>query len=489
MIEITMPRLSDTMTQGAITTWHKHVGDRVEPGDILVEIETDKAVMDYEAYDTGVLTQILVEDGTPVEIGSPIALLDDGKPGVVEELPLGVTPAESAAGPGEVAEAPKEAAKAEAADGGNRAEHVPAPRSAPAPAPNPREQVNAVGVGGGVGPKERLLASPLVRKLAREHGIDLASIQGTGPGGRIIRVDIAHLLDEGKSAAGEQAAERGEAPTCSLEHRRAAVSSVARDGIGGGVSGRARGGGETGDLRDSGVVEPSAARQVIARRLAQSASEIPHFRVSMAVDVTALIAWRAQVNAQLAEVGATKISVNDLVVKAAAVALREYPDVNASWVDREGGPVILRHGRVNVGIAMAVERGLVVGVIRDVDTKSVTAVSAETRELGALAAAKGLSPEQMAGGTFTVSNLGMYGVDEFDAIINPPEAAILAVGAATPTPSVIGGGLDGGGEIGIRQIMRMTISADHRVVDGALAAKFLGAIRDALSRPQLLSLR
>jgi pyruvate dehydrogenase E2 component (dihydrolipoamide acetyltransferase) len=392
MIDILMPRLSDTMEEGAIATWHKQPGDQVEIGDILVEIETDKATMEYEAYDAGILREILVPEGEQATIGMVIALLDDGRP----ESPTAAPVAE----PGE-------------------------------------PQVSAE-----VPP--RVLATPLVRRLAREQAIDLAHIEGSGPGGRIIRADLDRL-------SAPQAAASAALPVAP-EPRR------------------------PDDARQSTAVPFDRTRQVISRRLTESAASVPHFTVTSAAVVDDLLALRAELNARLDAAGRARISVNDLVVRACAIALTAFPGVNASY-SPEGSGATLQHGRVNIGIAVASDAGLVVPVIADADRKPASQIAAEARHLADRAKDRGLTADDMTGGTFTISNLGMFGVEQFTAIINPPEGAILAVGAARAEPVVIDGAVE------VRRRMRYTLSADHRIIDGALAAQFLAMLTDLLEHP------
>jgi pyruvate dehydrogenase E2 component (dihydrolipoamide acetyltransferase) len=428
MIEIKMPRLSDTMEEGAIATWHKKPGDHVEVGDVLVEIETDKATMDYEAYEAGTLTEILVGEGSTVAIGTPIATLDNGR-----NAPA--SPAASAA----PAATPTAAAAPDAA---------PTPAPAP-PASSVVESPHAPVVAAAHAGEQGYFASPLVRRLAREHGLDLSSLRGSGPGGRIIRADLDGLLGGVTVPA---------APSRSA-HRAPVATGPIVDAT-----------------RETQEVPLTNARRVIARRLSQSAQSIPHFYVTAVADVELLLEMRADLNAQAAESGGSKISVNDLVVKAVAMTLREHPDVNASYLG-DDAKVMHLHNRVNVGVAVASRHGLVVPVIMDADLKSVAEIGAQAKALATQANGKGLSIEQMSGGTFTVSNLGMFGVEEFTAIINPPEGAILAVGA-TQREAVVQGDA-----IVARQRMRLTLSADHRIIDGALAAQFLRSLVGVLEHP------
>ncbi|KJL30496.1 dihydrolipoamide acetyltransferase family protein [Microbacterium oxydans] len=403
MIDILMPRLSDTMEEGAIATWHKQPGDQVAIGDILVEIETDKATMEYEAYEAGILREILVPEGEQATIGMVIALLDDGKP------------ASPSAAPVPDAEAP-------VADAG-------------VPVPEPEVPTEA---------SARVLATPLVRRLAREHAIDLAHIEGSGPGGRIVRADLDRL---------------------SVPQ---AAASVAQP-----TAPEPRG---SDDARQSTAVPFDRTRQVISRRLTESAASVPHFTVASVAVVDDLLALRAELNARLDAAGRARISVNDLVVRACAIALTAFPGVNASY-SPEGSGATLQHGRVNIGIAVASDAGLVVPVISDADRKPASQIAADSRRLAERAKERGLTADDMAGGTFTISNLGMFGVEQFTAIINPPEGAILAVGAAMEEPVVIDGAVE------VRRRMRYTLSADHRIIDGALAAKFLAMLTDLLEHP------
>ncbi len=467
MIEIKMPRLSDTMEEGAISTWHKQPGDAVAVGDVLVEIETDKAVMEYEAYQAGTLAEILVPEGQNANIGAPIALLDDG---------AGGTAASVAAAP---------------AQGDSPERNQPAP-VAPA-ASEPVAQADAVAASpasagtanGTLNGTARQIASPLVRKLARENHLDLSHVEGSGPGGRIIRADISGLLANGAqapaayapaAAAAAVAAVPADAPpapavpvtapdpvpvspeTARTEPARSAVDE---------------------EVRGTRGVPISQVRRVIARRLSASAREIPHFYVTAVADAQELMDLRTTLNAQLTAGGRAKVSVNDLLIRACALALREHPDVNVSY-GGDTSSIMLVHDRINVGVAVAAESGLIVPVIRDADTKTVTQLGAESKKLVALAAERKLTPAQTSGGTFTISNLGMYGVEHFTAIINPPESAILAVGATTREPAVVGDTLEP------RYRLRYTLSVDHRVIDGALAARFLQTLTNLIEHPWMI---
>ncbi|TFC13240.1 2-oxo acid dehydrogenase subunit E2 [Cryobacterium algoritolerans] len=430
MIEITMPRLSDTMEEGAIAVWHKQPGDRVEIGDVLVEIETDKATMEFEAYEAGTLVKHLVPEGEQASIGTPIALLDDGK--------QDATPADSA----DVARIPA-SSELDAVS--------------PAPSSRPLRATDAVHDDGA-----RLFASPLVRKLARENNLDLSQLRGTGPGGRIIRADTDELLAHPAAVtagAGEPTALADAPGVPASKPTTPAVSAPPID-----------------DKRGSEAAPLSNMRRVIARRLGESARTVPHFYVTAVADAENLVHLRTELNAQLVAAGRPKVSINDLLIRASALALREHPLINASYIDDAGGEVLV-HKRVNVGVAIASGNGLVVPVIENADQKTVSQLGTETRHLVSLANEKKLTAEQMSGGTFTISNLGMFGVEQFTAIINPPEGAILGVGGMAREAVVVGDA------ILPRHRMRYTLSADHRIIDGALAAQFLQTLTRLIENP------
>jgi len=455
-----MPRLSDTMEEGAISTWHKKPGDTVAVGDVLVEIETDKAVMEYEAYQAGTLAEILVPEGQNADIGAPIALLDDGTGG----------PAPSASA---------------AAAQGSSSERIPptpaAPAASPAVAAAGETPVAAAAPGAnGSANGGRQFASPLVRKLARDNHLDLSHVTGSGPGGRIIRADINDLLaGSGSSAPGSPVAPAAPAGPASAVPGPASVAPAVQTPAGTAAAPAASAAPEADEARGTKSVPMTQVRRVIARRLSESAREIPHFYVTAVADAQALMDLRATLNAQLTEAGRAKVSVNDLLIRACALALREHPDVNVSYGGDASG-VTLVHDRINIGVAVAAESGLIVPVIRDADTKTVTQLGAEAKQLVALAAERKLTPAQTSGGTFTISNLGMYGVEQFTAIINPPESAILAVGATTREPTVVGDTVEP------RYRLRYTLSSDHRVIDGALAAKFLKTLTGLIEHPWMI---
>jgi pyruvate dehydrogenase E2 component (dihydrolipoamide acetyltransferase) len=471
VIEIKMPRLSDTMEEGAISTWRKQPGDKVAVGDVLVEIETDKAVMEYEAYQAGTLAEILIPEGRNADIGAPIALLDDGA-----GRPAPAAPA-----------APSKNSVAERSGATLVANTDPAtPATAPAGSASPQPGASADGHANG---SSRQIASPLVRKLVRENHLDLSQVTGSGPGGRIIRADIASLLSAPAAAPGSSPAAVAGAPADARTEAGPAAPAPTAPAVSGptaptasAASGPAAPGPvapAADEARGSREAPVSQVRRVIARRLTASARDIPHFYVTAVADAQALMDLRSTLNAQLAEAGRAKISVNDLLIRACALALREHPDVNVSY-GGDDSSVMLIHDRINIGVAVAAESGLIVPVITDADAKTVTQLGAEARKLVALAAERKLTPAQTSGGTFTISNLGMFGVEHFTAIINPPESAILAVGATTREPTVVGDAVEP------RYRLRYTLSVDHRVIDGALAARFLHTLTGLVEHPWMI---
>lgn len=416
MTEIQMPRLSDTMEEGVIAAWRKKVGDSIERGEVVADIETDKAIMELEAFDAGVLEKLLVEEGQTVPIGTPIAVVGDGSGAAAESAP---------------AQAPAAEEQAE-----------PAPAAAPAEEPaESAAPTNGSSVAEGSKPK----ASPLAKAVAKDLGVDLAAVRGSGPGGRIIRADIEAAASSAPAAAPAPVAP-APAP--------APVQQVATPA-------------------DAEEVPLSNIRKVTAKRLTESKQQAPHFYLTSAIDVTELVAFRAQLNERLQAAGGPKVSINDLVVKAVATALCANPSVNVSF----GGDKLIKHKRINLGVAVAIEDGLIVPVIPDADRKSVSEIATEGREKAGRAREGKLKLDEMSGGTFTISNLGMFGIEQFSAVINPPEAAILAVGAAKDELQLRDG------EVVARKILRVTLSADHRAIDGAVGAAFLQQFTALLEDP------
>lgn len=412
MPEVVMPRLSDTMEEGVLSRWLKKEGDVVRQGDVIGEIDTDKATMDLESFDDGILEKLLVPEGTTVAIGQPLAMIGDG-------TGTGHT------GPAVPARASTDSSAQEAS--------VPS-ASKPVPAP--------AGVG-----SQRLLSSPLARREAARHGLNPAMITGTGPGGRIVRADVEAAIAAAKT---EQTHPEEQAPPTDQGKQPALPPPSAPDSV---------------------EVPLSQRRKVAARRLAESAAA-PHFYLTVVVGVDALFKFRSEVNERFADQG-IKVSVTDLLVRACAVTLRTHPQVNSSWA----GDRILAHRRINIGVAVAVDEGLMVPVVTGADAKSLDQISAETLSLAQKARSGTLALQEFTGGTFTISNLGMFGIDNFTAVINPPEAAILAVGAASKEPFVRDG------ELCSRNIIKITMTSDHRVLDGATAAAFLSDLKQRLEDP------
>ncbi|QCP85861.1 pyruvate dehydrogenase complex dihydrolipoamide acetyltransferase [Cereibacter sphaeroides] len=434
--EILMPALSPTMEEGTLAKWLKKEGDEVRSGDIIAEIETDKATMEFEAVDEGILGKILIAEGTAgVKVNTPIAVL-------VEE--------------GESADAVSSAKVPEPQEPADEAAPAQgAPKEAPAPAAKAPEAQAARSEG------ERVFASPLARRIAREKGIDLAAVKGSGPRGRIVKADVEGAQPSAAPAAkAEAAAPKAEAPAAAaapVVSPAASAASVAKLFAD----------------RDYEEVTLDGMRKTIAARLSEAKQTIPHFYLRREVALDALMAFRADLNAKLESRG-VKLSVNDFIIKACAVALQQVPNANAVWA----GDRILRLKPSDVAVAVAIEGGLFTPVLRDAHQKSLSALSAEMKDLAARARTKKLAPHEYQGGSFAISNLGMFGVENFDAVINPPHGSILAVGAGIRKPVV---GKDGA--ITTATMMSMTLSVDHRVIDGALGAEFLKAIVENLENP------
>ncbi|QDU32118.1 Dihydrolipoyllysine-residue acetyltransferase component of pyruvate dehydrogenase complex [Poriferisphaera corsica] len=417
-IEITMPRLSDTMEEGTLVKWHVSVGDKVASGDHLADVETDKATMELQAFDDGTLAKLALEAGNTVPVGSLIAVLaEDGES--VED------------------------AAASAGSGSSTASTAPAPAAEAAPVATATATAAPAAPAG-------TRVSPLARKLAAEHNVDISTVQGTGPDGRIIKRDILAAAQGGASAASVTATPVPATPA-------ATIASVASE-------------------LKAEEIQLNGMRKTIAKRLVESKTTIPHFQVTVAVDMDPILELRKTLNSQLENQG-VKLSVNDFIVRASALALVQHPTANSSWA----GDKIIQHGTVNIGIAVALpaERGggLIVPTLRDVHVKGMRQISTETKTLATKAREVGLTPEEMSDGTFTISNLGMYGVEAFTAIISPPQSAILAIGGAVQKPVVKNG------EIVIGHVMNATISADHRVLDGAVAAEFMNTLKSLLENP------
>jgi pyruvate dehydrogenase E2 component (dihydrolipoamide acetyltransferase) len=436
MTDVVMPRLSDSMEEGTIIAWLKQVGDEIAVGDELVEIETDKANMAYEADVAGTLTEILAEEGQTLPIGSPIARVGDAS-----EVVRGNGEGQAAPAAGPVGAASPTVLGGEAAS---------APRGTPAPPP-PAEGADKSSPSEG-----RVKASPVAKRLAKDRGLELSQVHGSGPGGRIVKADV-EAVEVPAVAAGDGAAAAPPAPGAEA----AAVSPESAETAKGQVT----------------VEEPSKLQQTVARRMAESKATAPHFYLRAEVEMTKAVAARAALKASAKE-GDVVLSFNDMVVKAAAIALREFPKANAAYRD---GRFEL-YSRVGVGVAVAARGALVVPTVFDADKKGLRQIAAETRAAAAKVREGTITPPELSGATFTVSNLGMYGIDDFDAVINTPQAAILAVGQIAARPLVRGG------EIVPAQTMRVSLACDHRILYGAEGAEFLARIRALLEEPLALAL-
>jgi len=418
---VVMPKLSDTMEEGRILRWLKKEGDTIETGQALAEVETDKATVEMEAYTNGTIRKLISAEGQFAKVGELIAII--GAPG---EDVSALVPAAGAAAP--AAEAPPAPASA------------PAARAPQAPASRPAESAPAA-------TGRSLKASPLALRMAAEAGLNLGSLQGTGPQGRIIKRDIEAALAEAPAATPARQAAPQRARSLSLVAAREAGP-------------------------ESQDVELSSIRRTIAKRLVQSKGPVPHFYLT--IDVAMDRVWDAY---KALRDQKSSISINDIIVKAAALALRQHPEINASFA----GDHVKVYSRVHIGMAVALEEGLITPVLRDADLKPLEEISDEARSLAERARAKKLQPNEYTGATFSISNLGMMGIEEFSAIINPPEAAILAVGAVRQVPVVVDGAL----AVGWR--MKATLSVDHRVADGAAGARFLQTLRKFLEHPLLMA--
>jgi len=451
MSEVVMPRLSDSMEEGTILKWLKDDGDAVSRGEPLAEIETDKATLTYESDAAGVLT-IVAPAGETLPIGSVIARLDSGGNGA------------RAAEPAEPQFAARVPASPPAPAAQSAAQHPPAPQSAPAPAPAAREG--------------RVKASPVARRLAREHGVDLHLVTGTGPGGRIVKYDVERAARSPRlpqAAPAEATAQAPAAPPPPAETAAAAPAAAPAPPPAAPPAvaeiGTAKG--------DVTVQELTRIQGLIARRMAESRATIPSFELRTEIDMDRCVALRAELKALGGDGRAGAVpSYNDMVVKACALALHEFPRANGSYRDAR----FELYSRVNVGVAVAAADSLVVPTVFDADRKSLREIARDTRALAERVRAGAITPPELSGGTFTVSNLGMYGVTDFTAVINPPQAAILAVGALAPRP-VVGEG----GALVARNTMSVTLACDHRILYGAGAAEFLARVRELLERPLALA--
>ncbi|PRY95352.1 pyruvate dehydrogenase E2 component (dihydrolipoamide acetyltransferase) [Hasllibacter halocynthiae] len=465
--KILMPALSPTMEEGTLARWLVKEGDSVASGDLLAEIETDKATMEFEAVDEGTVGRILVEEGTEgVKVNAPIAvLLAEGEDaGDIDEAeadgsshvaPAEPTPATEPQG-GYGREPGGEDGPTAGMHGAGAAEapeaEGPAPTRAATPAPAREDD-------------ERVFASPLARRIAKDRGIDLSDVKGTGPRGRIVKADVEGYVPSEKPAQDAQPKESG-APAARTEGQKPAMpAGMGADQVLAMYEGR-----EFEEVKLDGM------RRTISARLTEAKQTIPHFYLRRDIRLDALLKFRADLNAQLAAKG-VKLSVNDFVIKAGALALQEVPDANAVWA----GDRILRLKPSDVAVAVAIEGGLFTPVLKDAHLKSLSALSAEMKDLAARARDRKLAPHEYQGGSFAISNLGMFGIDNFDAVINPPHGSILAVGAGVKKPVI-----SEGGAVEAATVMSVTLSVDHRVIDGALGARFLDAIKSNLENPMVM---
>ncbi len=465
-IAVEMPKMSDTMEEGVLVAWLAEEGDAVAAGDVIAQVETDKATMDLEVYDDGVLLKRVVAEGAGVPIGGLIAVLGkegEDVSGLMAEYGGGVSE-QQAASSEQSADEPSEAAPAPSGDGAATEQPAAVPEGyghegqRPEPMPTPATS----GDGGA-----RVKASPLARRMALEGGLDIAALRGSGPDGRVVKRDVEAALSGGAAPAPSRPASAPAAP------ERAPDRAPSRP-----VQPQPAAPATPGDGYESAPI--TQMRKTIARRLSESKFTAPHFYLTIEVDMGRAAEVRRQLN-ELAEAqGRAKVSYNDLVTKACAVALRLHPAVNSSYLEKEGE--IRRHRVVNVAVAVAVEEGLLTPVVRDADRKGLAQIAAETRDLAGRARDRQLQPQDWEGSTFTTSNLGMFGIEEFTAIINPPNACILAIGAIREVPVVE----DGGVVVGKR--MKVTLSCDHRVVDGATGARFLGDVKALLEEPMRMLL-
>jgi pyruvate dehydrogenase E2 component (dihydrolipoamide acetyltransferase) len=430
--EILMPALSPTMEEGTLAKWLVKEGDTVSSGDILAEIETDKATMEFEAVDEGVIGKILVDEGSEgVKVNTAIAvLLEEGESADDIDASAPAKPA--------VAAADETASEAPAAAAPKPAEATTAPA-----APQ-------------TGDGTRIFASPLARRIAADKGIDLAALKGSGPRGRIVKADVEAAQPGTKAEAAPEATAKA-APAPAAVPTGPDTETVKRMYEG----------------RDYEEVTLDGMRKTIAARLSEAKQTIPHFYLRRDIKLDALLAFRSQINTQL-EARGVKLSVNDFIIKAVANALQQVPDCNAVWA----GDRVLKLKPSDVAVAVAIEGGLFTPVLKDADTKTLSALSTEMKDLAARARDRKLAPQEYQGGSFAISNLGMFGIDNFDAIVNPPHAGILAVGAGVKKPVV-----DAEGNLGVATVMSVTMSVDHRVIDGALGAELLKAIVENLENP------
>src|ERR671916_2735249 len=430
-----MPKMGDAMEEGTLVKWLKSEGEEVSEGDAIAEIETDKVTLELEAENSGTLAQLIADEGQDIPVGEAIAFIQ----GEGEEVPG--RDGKGRAEPAEEAEGGEE-------EGGGEAQAATATEAPEEEAAEEAPPTDGRADG-------RFRASPIVRRLAQENNLDLSKIEGTGPAGRIVERDVRAALERGDAQADGRAAE-AEAPEAAPAQQPAAAP-------------------EPTGAPGTELVEPTRMQRIIGERMTQSKQQVPHYYATVEVEMDELMALRKQLNGQLEEQG-IKLSVNDFVMKACAVALRDYPKLNALWTDRG----IELHQQVNLAMAVALEAGLITPVIKDAANKTLSAISAESKDLATRAREGGLNPDEYQGGTFTVSNMGMFGVESFSAIITPPQAAIVAVS------SIVQRAIFKDGEVIPASIMKLTLSADHRISNGAEGGQYLAEVKRLLEHPMTL---
>jgi len=436
--EITMPLLSPSMTEGTLAKWHKKEGDTVKSGEVIAEVETDKATMELEAFDSGTIRKLLVDEGTAVPINARIGVIGEPDEDIPEEW-LKANLEEMKSSQPEQSKESAESAEQSNGQAATPQTSAPAPQPAAAPAPVPVPQPGAGSSAPALANGERVKASPLAKKLAAERGYNLALIPGSGPGGRIVKADVLGFKGS-TSGSGSLLA--------------------------------------SGPVAEAGRQPASGMRKVIAQRLLQSKTTIPHFYLQVEVDAAPFMAVRTSLNEELAKKDPpAKLTVNDFVLKAVVQAARAVPLINAAW----DGDAIVQYGDVDLAVAVSIDAGLITPIVKGANNKSIVAISNEVKTLAKKAKAGSLKPEEFQGGTITVSNMGMYGIESFYAIVNPPQAAIVAVGGIVKKPVV-----DKYDNIVVGQRMMVGLSGDHRVVDGSVGAAYLSEVRRLLENPSLL---
>jgi pyruvate dehydrogenase E2 component (dihydrolipoamide acetyltransferase) len=445
-IDVLMPALSPTMEEGTLAKWHVKKGDEVKSGDVIAEIETDKATMEVEAVDEGVVEEILVPEGTEgVKVNAPIARLSGEDAGAAAPPPKAAQPD---------VKAPQPASPAAPPEGGQqKAPTPPAPSSSPAGGGGAASGASRDGGGAG----QRVFASPLARRIAEQKGVDLRAVQGSGPHGRIVKADVEAAKPgaarpaspPGKAAPGQPLPAGAQAPRQVLSLEQQGIAPGSYD-----------------------LIPLDGMRKTVARRMTESFRDVPHFPLTIDLEIDGLLAARSKINALLEKEG-VKVSVNDMVIKAAAVALKRVPEANASYTP-EG---IAMHHHADVAMAVALEHGLITPIIREAESKGLAEIAKEAKDLAERARARKLKPEEYLGGTFSVSNLGMFGIKTFASIINEPQGAILSVGVGEKRPVVRGD------QLAVATVMSCTLTCDHRVVDGAIGARWLAAFKALIEDP------